>query len=110
MLISPSTMPAPNLRLDQIRRGHSGQARPSSCNISLSQCTRWGRPYFQLFFGAMPEEAGLIAPFLGLNLAASSTPLAEAGGYVERASLENRRSLLRGTEGSNLAPSSGESV
>src|SRR6202011_3787649 len=27
------------VRLDQIRRGHPGQARSSSCNISLSQCT-----------------------------------------------------------------------
>src|SRR6202022_1079926 len=31
----PKTLP-----LDQIRRGHPGQARSSSCNISLSQCTR----------------------------------------------------------------------
>src|SRR5262249_5824270 len=27
------------LRLDPIRRGHPGQARSSSCNITLSQCT-----------------------------------------------------------------------
>src|ERR1700737_2550900 len=37
---SPKPLP-----LDQIRRGHPGQARSSSCNISLSQCTSLASPF-----------------------------------------------------------------
>ena len=35
-LISPSTMPAQTLRLDQICRGHSRQTRPPSCTFCLT--------------------------------------------------------------------------
>ena len=34
---------------------------------------RWGRPYFQQFFGAMPPKPASMAPSPCLNLAASST-------------------------------------
>ena len=50
------------LRLNQIRRGHPGQARPSPCDISLSQCTSiaditvWSR-VVRIFFSAAPSPS-----------------------------------------------------
>jgi hypothetical protein len=40
---------------------------------SLDRHARWGRPYFQQFFGAMPPKPASLAPSHCLNFAASST-------------------------------------
>src|SRR6516225_6311259 len=39
----PTKCQPQTLRLDEIRRGHSGQARPLPCTIRLSHCTSSGQ-------------------------------------------------------------------
>jgi hypothetical protein len=66
---------------------------------SLDRHARWGRPYFQQFFGAMLPKPASLAPSPCLNFATSST------WSCRRSSSITHGPFYGGTEGSNPSPS-----